>query len=59
MRLRTHSYWQTDKTIVQRAHKEGWKSGATAVVALVNHDTVYVANLGDSELVLGRRKKVR
>lgn len=46
---------ETDQTILKRSRMEGWRSGATAAVILIIDRTIYAANLGDTEIVLGRK----
>src|SRR4051794_5763218 len=47
---------QTDQAILQKADSEGWNSGSTAVAVLVINNTMYVANTGDAEAVMGIRQ---
>jgi protein phosphatase 2C family protein 2/3 len=50
-------FLKTDQQILQKSSIEGWTDGSTAVLALVLNDSIYIANTGDSEAVLGRRVK--
>eukprot|EP01111_Echinosteliopsis_oligospora_P000043 TRINITY_DN1003_c0_g1_i1.p1 TRINITY_DN1003_c0_g1~~TRINITY_DN1003_c0_g1_i1.p1 ORF type:complete len:278 (+),score=89.50 TRINITY_DN1003_c0_g1_i1:124-957(+) len=49
--LRT-GFEKTDKTILDKASKEKWGHGTTAVVCVVVGDSLYIANAGDSEAVI-------
>lgn len=49
-----NGFEKTDKTILQKAVKEKWSHGTTTVVCIVEGDTLYVANTGDSEAVLAQ-----
>jgi len=46
-----------DKHVLQESMDNKWDSGTTAVVALIRGTKLYIANCGDSEAVLGRRKQ--
>eukprot|EP01119_Soliformovum_irregulare_P005795 TRINITY_DN1753_c0_g1_i1.p1 TRINITY_DN1753_c0_g1~~TRINITY_DN1753_c0_g1_i1.p1 ORF type:complete len:570 (+),score=127.79 TRINITY_DN1753_c0_g1_i1:148-1710(+) len=46
----------TDKEILEVSTREGWKSGSTVVVCVVRNGQLWVANVGDSEAVMGKRK---
>lgn len=48
-------YKETDQAILKRSRMEGWRSGATAACCLLINRTLYTANLGDTEIVLGRK----
>eukprot|EP01111_Echinosteliopsis_oligospora_P004978 TRINITY_DN1813_c1_g1_i1.p1 TRINITY_DN1813_c1_g1~~TRINITY_DN1813_c1_g1_i1.p1 ORF type:complete len:570 (+),score=121.52 TRINITY_DN1813_c1_g1_i1:135-1844(+) len=49
-------FLHTDKKILEASVQgNNWKSGTTAVVALISGTKLYIANCGDSEAVLGRR----
>lgn len=37
---------------------EGYESGTTANICIVSHDTLYVANVGDSRCVLSHNGKL-
>ncbi len=43
--------------ILEVAAKENWRTGSTAVVACIVNNVLWVANVGDSELVLARRRR--
>eukprot|EP01121_Diplochlamys_sp_Union-15-3_P005265 TRINITY_DN15593_c0_g1_i1.p1 TRINITY_DN15593_c0_g1~~TRINITY_DN15593_c0_g1_i1.p1 ORF type:complete len:234 (+),score=37.67 TRINITY_DN15593_c0_g1_i1:59-703(+) len=45
----------TDRVICQRAAEEGIVDGSTLVAVFIIGEELYVANLGDSEALLGRR----
>jgi integrin-linked kinase-associated serine/threonine phosphatase 2C len=48
---------RADQAIIEQATSSpGFNSGSTAVVCCVVGETLYTANLGDSEALLGRRK---
>jgi len=53
------AFVETDKLLLERSEAEDWKAGSTAVVSLLIDDYLFVANTGDSELVLGRRRRRR
>ncbi len=48
-------FLRTDKEFIDDAVKDDhkWKDGATAVIALFLHNHLLIANLGDSEAVIG------
>jgi len=50
-----HGFLHADRKILAQAEQERWRDGATAVAALVVDNHLYVANAGDSEMVLARR----
>jgi len=50
-----NGFSKTDKEILSVSESDNWKSGSTAVLCLVINNSLYVANAGDSEAVLGRR----
>jgi protein phosphatase PTC2/3 len=52
--LRT-GYLEADAKILATGELERWRDGATAVTALIVGKHLYVANVGDSELVLAKR----
>lgn len=43
---------KTDKSILNKAQRENWSHGTTAVVCILIGNTLYIANTGDSEAVL-------
>lgn len=45
---------KTDKYLCQKSLQNNYKSGSTMVLLLLVDETLYVANLGDSEAVLGQ-----
>jgi len=49
-----NGFEKTDKVILQRAVKEKWSHGTTTVVCILEGDTLYVGNTGDSEAVLAQ-----
>jgi len=50
------AFRDTDDIIARKAQEEGWNNGSTAVIVLIIDDTIWLANIGDSEAILGRRK---
>eukprot|EP01090_Pellita_catalonica_P005943 TRINITY_DN16149_c0_g1_i1.p1 TRINITY_DN16149_c0_g1~~TRINITY_DN16149_c0_g1_i1.p1 ORF type:complete len:471 (-),score=113.15 TRINITY_DN16149_c0_g1_i1:24-1436(-) len=48
---------RADKIILDASAAEEWKNGSTAVLAVILERHLYIANLGDSEAVLGKRKE--
>jgi len=50
-----NGFEKTDKTILQKAVKEKWSHGTTTVLCILEGDTLYVANTGDSEAVLAQQ----
>jgi len=50
-------FLNTDKQILEASQNESWKSGSTVVISLMVKDILYVANCGDSEAVLGKKKE--
>lgn len=48
-----------DEEIIAQANREQWKDGSTGCVALLVDDYLYIGNLGDSEIVLGKRRAPR
>eukprot|EP01102_Stenamoeba_stenopodia_P005572 TRINITY_DN16321_c0_g1_i1.p1 TRINITY_DN16321_c0_g1~~TRINITY_DN16321_c0_g1_i1.p1 ORF type:complete len:510 (-),score=106.49 TRINITY_DN16321_c0_g1_i1:90-1619(-) len=53
-----NGYKKTDELILELSSQETprWKDGSTAATVLIVDRTMYFANLGDSEIVLGRWK---
>jgi serine/threonine protein phosphatase PrpC len=45
-----------DKEILEASEEGKWMSGTTVVLAILWNETVWVANLGDSEAVMGKRR---
>ena len=52
------SFKKTDTEFLQKASaaSPSWKDGTTAVCVLLLDETLYVANLGDSKVVLCRKE---
>lgn len=50
------AFASTDKQILERAKREGWSNGSTAVLSLIVDNVLYLANIGDSECVLAKKK---
>eukprot|EP01120_Amphizonella_sp_Union-15-10_P014685 TRINITY_DN7215_c0_g1_i1.p1 TRINITY_DN7215_c0_g1~~TRINITY_DN7215_c0_g1_i1.p1 ORF type:complete len:331 (+),score=86.72 TRINITY_DN7215_c0_g1_i1:58-1050(+) len=50
----SNGFQQLDQKFLEEAKKKGWDSGATAVVAVLINDNLYVGNVGDSEACLVR-----
>jgi integrin-linked kinase-associated serine/threonine phosphatase 2C len=50
-----NGFKKTDEVILKKSKAEQWNDGATAVCALFVGPKLYVANLGDAELVLPSR----
>eukprot|EP01105_Mastigella_eilhardi_P023647 TRINITY_DN5_c0_g2_i1.p1 TRINITY_DN5_c0_g2~~TRINITY_DN5_c0_g2_i1.p1 ORF type:complete len:322 (+),score=102.73 TRINITY_DN5_c0_g2_i1:95-1060(+) len=48
----TKAFASTDKQIREKANKDNWTDGATAVCIAIVGPTLYVGNLGDAESVL-------
>eukprot|EP01087_Luapelamoeba_hula_P003988 TRINITY_DN1395_c0_g1_i4.p1 TRINITY_DN1395_c0_g1~~TRINITY_DN1395_c0_g1_i4.p1 ORF type:complete len:353 (-),score=56.01 TRINITY_DN1395_c0_g1_i4:14-1072(-) len=51
------AFMNTDKILLESSEQNGWKNGTTAVVTLIIGSLLYLANAGDSECVLVKRKK--
>lgn len=51
------AYSATDEAILQQSNLDGWRSGSTAASCLLIGSRLFVANLGDSEIILGRRQQ--
>jgi integrin-linked kinase-associated serine/threonine phosphatase 2C len=49
---------RVDLFIKREARSGGWVSGTTAAVAVIADDRLYIGNLGDSEIILGRRRQI-
>lgn len=50
------AFEKTDKEILEKSVEENWTSGSTAVMALIHENILWVANAGDSEAVLARKR---
>eukprot|EP01116_Phalansterium_solitarium_P015173 TRINITY_DN3337_c0_g1_i1.p1 TRINITY_DN3337_c0_g1~~TRINITY_DN3337_c0_g1_i1.p1 ORF type:complete len:517 (-),score=136.78 TRINITY_DN3337_c0_g1_i1:11-1561(-) len=50
-----NGFRQTDSKILQDSVDKQWQAGSTAVMALVVGQTLHVANLGDSEMLVAKR----
>ncbi|PRP81319.1 protein phosphatase 2C [Planoprotostelium fungivorum] len=50
-----NGFASTDSLILSTSVTEGWRDGSTAVVVILVGSTLYIANAGDSEAVLGRK----
>jgi len=50
-----NGYFKADSILLEESKAEGWTSGAVVVTSLLKNSTLYVANAGDSEIILGRR----
>lgn len=48
---------KADELICKEALESGFNSGTTLVMAMIINETLYIANLGDSEIVIAKRKK--
>jgi len=51
-----NSYIAVETEIMKRAQAESWSDGSTSLTSLVIGKKLYLANLGDSEAVIGRRR---
>jgi len=53
------AFLQTDEAFLEKARskEEKWNDGCTAVVAIVLGTKLYIANCGDAEILLGRKKE--
>ncbi|CAL1292721.1 unnamed protein product [Larinioides sclopetarius] len=58
-RTLTEAFRKTDEEFLKQATKTkpSWKDGTTAIVVLVLHNILYIANLGDSKAILCRYSK--
>ena len=54
----SNAFEETDKLIIKQEENLTDKDGSTAVVVLINNNTLYVANAGDSEAILCRQKLI-
>jgi len=52
------AFLKTEAEILRRSAAEKWSDGCTAAAVLLHNNKLYVANIGDSEVVLGRRKNI-
>eukprot|EP01102_Stenamoeba_stenopodia_P021981 TRINITY_DN89_c0_g1_i2.p1 TRINITY_DN89_c0_g1~~TRINITY_DN89_c0_g1_i2.p1 ORF type:complete len:450 (-),score=95.97 TRINITY_DN89_c0_g1_i2:118-1467(-) len=50
-----NGYFKADSIMLEEAKVEGWTSGAVVVTSLLKGNTLYIANAGDSEIILGRK----
>eukprot|EP00027_Filamoeba_sp_ATCC50430_P014235 CAMPEP_0168564608 /NCGR_PEP_ID=MMETSP0413-20121227/13343_1 /TAXON_ID=136452 /ORGANISM="Filamoeba nolandi, Strain NC-AS-23-1" /LENGTH=600 /DNA_ID=CAMNT_0008596305 /DNA_START=47 /DNA_END=1846 /DNA_ORIENTATION=- len=53
------AFEKTDKQILEKSVEECWTSGSTAVMVLLYENTLWVANAGDSEAVLARKRTIK
>jgi len=53
------AYVETQKQIESRHGRDALQSGTTAVAAYQHRDKLFIANVGDSRAVLGRRKDLQ
>jgi len=51
-----NGFRDTDRFVVDLSRSEDWVDGSTAAIAFLIGDTVIVANAGDSEVVIGKKK---
>jgi serine/threonine protein phosphatase PrpC len=47
------TFYRLDERVLEHSRREGWRAGSTAVVCLLQGQDLLVANVGDSEAVLG------
>lgn len=47
---------KADAHILEKSARDGWKNGTTAVTAFILSRTIYVANAGDSEAIMGQKQ---
>lgn len=45
---------KTDEKILKRSNEENWNSGSTVVLAIIVNNFLYIANAGDSEIILDK-----
>jgi len=50
-------FFKTDEDVLETQRAEGWCDGSTAAIAFLIGDQCWVANSGDSEVVLGRKEE--
>jgi len=48
---------KTDEIIINIAVQQGWRNGTTVLTILLIDNTLYIANAGDSEAIIGRKKE--
>ena len=53
------AFREADGIILKQSIAQKWKDGACGVTAVIVDDYLFVANAGDSECVLGRRRRKR
>jgi integrin-linked kinase-associated serine/threonine phosphatase 2C len=49
-------YRNTELEISKRGQAEGWRNGSTAVSVLLDQQIMWIANAGDSEALIGRKR---
>jgi serine/threonine protein phosphatase PrpC len=50
------SFLNVDNRILEKAKALSWNNGSTGAVALVHEGTIFVGDVGDSEIVVGKRQ---
>jgi len=50
------AFVETDKKLLDKAQEGTWNDGSTAAVMLLLNCTLFIANVGDAEVVVGRKE---